>query len=309
MAETAVKKRRKAGLERSGKKKLFYCLLLAWPVAQFLIFYVYVNVNSIMLAFRHYDYGTGKFAGFDLESFKQAFRFFGEPTFKYAIRNSFLAYAVGLFISTPLTFIFAYYMYKKMLFHRTFKVLLFMPSIVPAIVMVLIFKYFAEDAYPEIALKVFKAAEPQGLLANYKTRFATIIFYNVWSGFGIGVIMYVSAMFTINDSVVEAARIDGAGVVREFFHVTFPAIYPTFVTFTVLGVAGLFTGQLGLFSFYGESAEVRNYTVGYYLFREVRRASLGRYPYLASLGIIFTVILAPATFLVRYLLEKFGFKE
>lgn len=48
---------KKLGKLSKGKMKdiLFYCLMLAWPVAQFLVFYIGVNGNSILMAFQNID--------------------------------------------------------------------------------------------------------------------------------------------------------------------------------------------------------------------------------------------------------------
>ena len=283
--------------------------MLAFPIAQFAIFYLFVNINSLILAFRQYDYSVGSFAGFGFENFSRTISmFFSEPSYIYSLRNSLIAFFVGTAIGLPLTLFFSYFIYKKMPFHNLFKVLLFMPSILPAIVLVLLFKYFTERAYPEIIYAVIDV-DVQGLLENISTTFPTIIFYGLWSGFGVSVIMYVSAMYSINESTVEAAQIDGAGPLREFFSITFPGIYPTFVTFMVISVAAIFTNQLNLYSFFGIDAEIQNYTFGYFLFKELRITPMSGYPYLASIGIVLTLISAPITLLCKHLLEKYGYSQ
>ena len=65
---------KKTGVKRIGQRKrndiIFYCLMLAFPVVQFCIFYIGVNFNSILLTFRKYDFVTGQwsFAGFENKS-------------------------------------------------------------------------------------------------------------------------------------------------------------------------------------------------------------------------------------------------
>ena len=117
--------------------------------------------------------------------------------------------------------------------------------------------------------------------------------------------MYLGAMNSISESIVEAAQLDGITPLKEFVYVTLPMIYPTLVTFIVTGVAGIFTNQMNLFTFKGGILSYKDYTYGYYLFYNT---SLGmeKYPAMASMGLIFTLIIAPITFLVRHLLEKYG---
>ena len=148
-----------------------------------------------------------------------------------------------------------------------------------------------------------------GLLTGQKTRFATLVFYNIWIGFGSVILLYSGAMKNINESVIEAGKIDGVGPFKEFIHIVFPSIYPTFVVFFVSGLAGIFTNQLNLFSFYGANAEYSDYTLGYFLYMKTQGATAGEYPYLAAMGILMTLVVVPITFFVNWGLKKIGPKE
>ena len=118
--------------------------------------------------------------------------------------------------------------------------------------------------------------------------------------------MYSNAMSgNISPEMVEAAQLEGVSAIQEFFYITFPLIFPTFSTFTVTGVAGIFTNQFGLFNFYGPAADPSLQTYGYYIYvKTLNASSKAEYPYLASMGVWLTAVAAPITFLVKYLLEK-----
>ena len=174
------------------------------------------------------------------------------------------------------------------------------PSILSAVVMVTMFKYFAEFAIPEL----FHLES--GLLGNADTKLGTIIFYNVWIGFGTQVLMYSGAMNGIDPSVMEAARLDGASPVREFFSIILPLIFPTVQTFLVTGVATAFTNQINLVAFDGLWAKPQNMTIGYYLFGKAEAATNYELPVLATFGVCLTLIAAPLTLLTRWALDKFG---
>ena len=55
-----------------------------------------------------------------------------------------------------------------------------------------------------------------------------ISFISIWRSFGISAIIYVTAIQQVSVSLYEAAQMDGAGMVRQFFHITVPSIRPTF---------------------------------------------------------------------------------
>lgn len=181
-----------------------------------------------------------------------------------------------------------------------FRVFLFLPVIVSSLALVIVYRYFCEIAIPSICDIVFYK-QIEGLLTNYDTQLGAIIVFNVFAGFGIQILMYSSAMSGIPDSVVEAAKIDGITPLREFFSITLPLIYPTVVTFFVVTVAGIFTNQMHVFSFFGDKAEYNVYTVGYFLYRQISDVNTGisEYPYLSAFGLVLTLISVPLTLLVK----------
>lgn len=302
---------KKLGKLSKGKKKdiLFYCLMLAWPVAQFLVFYIGVNGNSILMAFQNIDVENNTIT-WTLDNFKNAFTLMTtSPLLLNALKMSILSYVLILGIGTPLGLLFSYYIYKKHFGSDFFKVLLFLPSIISSIVMVTIYSYFVERAIPTVANSWF-GITMKGLLENTSTRFATIIFYNIWVGFGTSTLMYSNAMAGISPEIVESAHVDGATGFREFWHITLPMVYPTLTTFLITGIAGLFTNQINLFSFYGIGAPSDMQTYGYYLYQQTSMAaSDADYPILSAMGLILTVVTVAITLIARFLLEKFGPSE
>lgn len=299
--------------KRSKSKRgnlIFYICCLAFPVAQFLIFYVGINFNSLLLTFQKVDVTTGTTTYTFFDNLKEALlRLFSEGDLVEAAKQSLLAYVVPLVISTPLALLFSYYIYKKMPMSKLFRVMLFMPSIVSAIVMVVIFKYFAESAIPGFVEAITGGkVHIEGLLENSDTRWGVLMFYNIWIGFGVNCLMYVNSMNNIPPEQVEAAHLDGCIGVREFWHIALPNVYPTLVTFLVVGVAGIFTNQFNIFSFYGTEAPHDAMTYGYWLYRETLATanSPARVPVISAMGVWMTLVAAPLTLLVRWLLEKFG---
>ena len=73
MDQTLSTKPPKRRLKKKQKDMIFYILMLAFPVTQFLIFYVGVNFNSILLAFRKYDVLKGEFSWAGFDNFIQVF--------------------------------------------------------------------------------------------------------------------------------------------------------------------------------------------------------------------------------------------
>lgn len=296
-------------LKGKHKDLIFYILMMAFPVLQFCIFYIGVNGGSILMAFQRIDIANNT-TTWTFDNISGAFKLMtsGDGLMSVA-KMSIISYLLLLCIGTPLGMLFSYYIYKKLPLSGAFRVILFLPSIISAIVMVTIFQFFVERAIPEF-VRVFTGAKISGLMENPDTRFATIIFYNIWVGFGTSVLMYANGMSGISPEMVESAHLDGATGLKEFWHITLPMVYPTLSTFLITGIAGIFTNQINLFSFYGSGAPEKVQTYGYYLYtRTQRAASRAEYPELSAMGLLLTFIVVPLTLLVKWALEKFGPKE
>lgn len=286
-------------------QKIFYTCLLIYPLLQFLIFYVFVNINSILLAFQTFDPTTATFYFSGLNNFKAVFQDLAtDVTMRTATYNSFKLYICSLLIALPLNLIFSFFMYKKIPGHGAFRVVLFLPQIISSLVISLMFRYFVEAGLPSI-LHV-------NLLQNKDTGFNTMIFYCIWASFGTQIIIYTNAFSKINPELVEYGKLEGMNMWQEFFHISLPAIFPTITIFLVAGVAGIFTNQASLFNFYGASARTDLQTLGYIFFVKVLKntdAGFAQYPYASAAGLIFTIVAAPLTLLVKHLLEKYGPRE
>ena len=301
-------------IEQKRRKEIlkltFYLSLIALPMLQYIIFYIYVNINSFILAFQKVDiYGNAEFVGF--ENFKQAIiDLFTEVRFAYIASNSTKIYLATLFVGLPLAYIFSFYIYKKGVFSGMYKTVLYIPQIVSSVVLVAIYKLVVDYGYPAI-MKIITGEMVSGLYTNNDTMFNCILVFTIWSGFGTQVLMYLSAMAGINESVVEAAKLDGIGYFSEMWYITIPMTFTTVSTFLIVSIAGYFNNQMSLFSFGGVHVNQRYQTFGYYLYRELKvyAADRTKWPYLSSLGLIFTMIAVPITFAIRALLNKLGPKQ
>lgn len=302
---------------KSGKRKvllykndlIFYSLMMIVPTLIFLIFWVGVNFNSILLAFQKREVATNTVTWTLFGNFSNVLSdVFTNSEMKYRLWNGFLFWWPGVFISIPLSLFVSYYIYKKFPCSGAFRVILYLPSIISGVVMVTIYQFFVERAIPAYANELFHISM-RGLLENPDTRFVTILVYNVWFGFGGGTLYYSNAMSSIPQEVVESARIDGATGFREFFYITLPLIYPILSVFLFTCFGGIFTGQGGLYTFYGSAAPVDLQTLGYYMFIETLNSSEAQYPYLSAMGLLLTIVITPVTLFTKWALQKFGPSE
>lgn len=297
-------KKRKACRRRRAKEVIFCYAILALPLFQFAVMYIGVNINSFLLAFKTYNIGgdgTATLTWVGLANFKTfVTEMLSNRQMGRRFLNSLLVYAINLGAGTVLAILFSYYVYKKFRGTEFFRVMLLLPSIVSPVVLILIYTYVADRFVPA----VFGVT---GLLAGKSSRtFFWIMVYNVFMGFGTGVLMYSNAMSRIPESLVESAKLDGITPLKEFFKITLPLAYPTIETFLIVGIANLFIDQANLFTFFYVSAPPELQTVGYYLFNQVftEKISMTTFPYASAAGLTLTVITVPIVMIARFFLDK-----
>lgn len=68
----------------------------------------------------------------------------------------------------------------------------------------------------------------------------SIIVVDVWKWLGFHAVIYLAGLQTIPDELYEAARIDGAGAVKRFRHITLPLMMPVILINIILGLSGAF---------------------------------------------------------------------
>ncbi len=304
----------KKRLKRGQKRLIFYVLMVILPSLQYLIFGAYVQLNSVLLSFKSYttdlqNHGyIVEYSGFT--NFKEAWGIF---TSNFAmLENSLILYACNLLIVMSLALIFSYYIAKKFPLSKYYRIMLYAPHIVSSVVLVVLYRYICSNVIPSFT----GGGDPFNIVGErgISMQFNLVLIFCLWCGFGSNVMLFTGSMSGINESIIEAGKIDGCNVIQEFIYITIPSVWPTFVTFVVTGIAGIFTNQMNMYTFFGTKGTNKFDVFGFYLYREAQASGLSlteagvhpTYGVLSALGLIFTAILIPVTFGVRYCLNKFG---
>ena len=299
-----MKKMRKKALDG----KFIFCLcLIVLPILQFLLCYVYVNFNSFVLAFTKYDKISNNTSFVGFENFKTVWNemFVADKiAFGVRFRNSIVAYLFTLIVGMLFAVMFSYYIYKERLLHGVFKIFLFLPHIIPSVVLISTYKYFVESGLVQVCQKL--GINVTSFLTDVDLQFGTVLFFHLFMGFGTQVLMYLGAMNNINPAITEAAQIDGITFFKELWLITAPCIFGTISTFLVVGLTGIFTNELGVYSFYANNADGNIQTLGYFLYRTTRVSATNKaaWPRIATFGLYFTFVVAPISIGIRKLMDK-----
>ena len=173
--------------------------------------------------FSYKGYGTPTWVG--LENF---IRVFAHAT-KYwiAVKNTFV-FAIGkLLVEIPLALVLAYVLSTKLKGRNFFRAVFFMPSMVSVAIIGVIFRYFFTHSGGVVNefIKLFGGA-PVQWFSNGTTAMIVIMIASIWQNFGINMLFFMTGLANISPDLYEAASIDGASNVKQFFRITIPLLGP-----------------------------------------------------------------------------------
>ena len=290
---------------KKRNERIFIILMLALPILNFFVFYVYVNFNSIIMAFK---VPVGDSEVWSLDNFRHMFQEFssGNSELTRALVNTMKYFVTGVLITVPLSYLLCYFLYKQVRGYKVYRVIFYLPSIISASVLVALFRYsLAVDGPVSVLIGElgFGKLPPLFNMSQYATN--TIVFYTVAFGLGANLILFSGAMTNIDKSIIEAAKIDGAGMFREFIHIVIPMTWPTLSTVLIFQFVGIFStsGPILLFT----RGEFDTYTISYWIYDRVKFGATYHYP--SAVGLFFTLIGAPIALCMRWLLTRFYYDD
>ena len=284
----------------------FVALMLVIPVFHFLVFYVYINANSFVLAF------TDSMGNFTLDNFKQIWNEILEPSgmaILPSIGRSIITWGINIFVVFPLNILFSYALFKKVRGASVFRLMFLLPGIIGGVVMSTMYRYLMDGGVSELFYKWGWISEKlyQSGFFYGENSFGTILAYGIWTGLAGNVIVLTGALTRIPDSVLEAAKLDGVGFFREFFQIILPLIWPSISTLLIYQLGSVFLADSGTYLLTGLGNAPAS-TGGYYIFSQVYKitqsGNLSAVHYPAAVGLAVTIITMPFVLSIRNFIEK-----
>lgn len=283
--------------KRTWKQMGFVAALVAVPIAQFLIFYVFINGSSILLAFK--DGVTGDFT---FGNFKSLFRAFANGTnnLTESLFNTLKFFVLGI-ILFPFSLLFSYFLYKKIFLHKYMQVVFFLPSIISISVLVALYKNILNYPVRDLVAKLFHMKSKPLFFTSTTYALKSIMIYMVWLGLANNMVILSGTMTRIPPEILESGKIDGVGFWREFVQLVIPIIWSTLSTLILMMFIGIFTagGPILLFT----QGRYGTYTISYWIYDYT--VVKNNYNFAATAGVFFTLAGLPIIYGVKWLLNKF----
>jgi len=200
-------------------------LFIAPIVILFGIFRVYPSIQTLAYSFFRVELLRGRFTFIGFENF---FDLLSDKIFLKAVVNT-LIYVISIVpISAGLALILAVLFNTHFRLKEFFKAIYFAPMVTSTVAaaMVWLWLYNPQFGLFNVILKLFGLPVQPWLMSSHQAL-PSIIIFSIWKSLGYNLIIYIAGLQAIPDVYYEAARIDGAGSLQQFFKITLPLLTPT----------------------------------------------------------------------------------
>lgn len=210
--------------------------LLVIPIL-FLLIFKYLPMAGNVIAFRKFVPG-GFIFGEEWVGLKYIKMFINDPTFWKVFRNTLTLGALTLLFTFPLPIAFALLLNevtgKK--FKKFVQTASYLPHFLSTVIVAgILLELLASNGAINVIYRFF-TGETISFIQSPQWFRSIYVASEVWQRTGYGAILYLAALTNIDESLYEAAKIDGAGRWKQTLYVTLPGILPTVVTVFILNV-------------------------------------------------------------------------
>lgn len=224
-------------LVKAWNYKWVYLMLL--PVMAYFIVFRYAPMYGITIAFKDYNIFQGIFKS-PWVGFSVFQKIFANKNFWSAIKNTFLLNFAALAVSFPLTIIVSLMLneIRGVKFKKVTQSVLYLPHFISWVVVAgIATNLFAlQEGTINLALQRI-GLEPIPFLSSKGWWVFTYVICNVWKEIGWGTIIYLAALTGVDESLYEAAYLDGASKFQRLIYITIPGIKSVIVTMLILNIS------------------------------------------------------------------------
>jgi len=221
--------------------KVAYALFLIPALAIFMIFMIIPVVQSLYYGFLQWD-GVGKSTFIGFANYKQ---FFNDEVFGTALRNSIYLLLSSVFGIIPIAFLVALALNKKFRLGKLFKSIIFIPAILSAVIVGLIFTFIYNPQFGllnGVLSFIHLDSWIKEWLADPKIAIFSVLLANMWQYVGYVMIILLAGLQNISNELLEAAEIDGASRMRKVFAIIIPLMKESFVVTLIIAITGSLKG-------------------------------------------------------------------
>ena len=149
-----------------------------------------------------------------------------DKDFQQAISNTFVYAIIKVALIVVLSLLFALILNRKIFGRKTFRIMLYLPAVIPVVSVSLLWKLIFTGGEFNVAnyFLSYLGVAPVNFFGNGTSAMGTLIFVGVWSGLGPTMLILLAAIQGVNQELIEAAQLDGANGFQRLMHIIIPSI-------------------------------------------------------------------------------------
>ncbi|MCK9478698.1 MAG: ABC transporter permease subunit [Firmicutes bacterium] len=219
-------------------EKSLYIMII--PVLLYYIIFCYIPMGGAIISFKHFSPAQGLWNS-PWVGFQWFEEFFRSPYFARTFTNTLRISLATILFGFPAPILFALLINELhgTKFKRIVQTLSYMPHFVSLVVTCgMVIEFTRYNGVITQVLGIF--GFPQKTMLQEPNLFMPVyVISGIWQEVGWGSIIYLSALVGIDQQLYEAARIDGAGRIRQTINITLPCLLPTIIIMLILRIGGL----------------------------------------------------------------------
>ena len=292
--------------DRIWRDRWLYVMII--PFMVWYVFMYYLPLYGIVIAFKDYKplLGIAKSPWVGLKHFKDFL--YHNPFMWRLIRNTLLINVYSILFTFPLPIILAILFdelrSKK---YKTFaQTISYMPHFISTVVVAGIVVTMLSPSAGIVNQIIEKLGFEKIYFLTKPQFFRTIyITMGAWTGVGFSSIIYTSAISSVDETLYEAATIDGATRFQKILHITLPSIIPTIAIMLITRIGGLLSvGSETIILLYQpityETADV----ISTYTYREGLTSTVPQYSSAAAIGLLNSVVSVMLVMFANFVSKK-----
>ena len=264
------------------------------PAFVVIAIYCYAPLFGYVIAFQDYMPGSS-FFGRNIKwvGFKHFVDFYNGPFFKRLMVNtiwlSFLNLVWGFWV--PIVFALLLNEVNIMGYKKFIQTASYLPYFISMVVMCGMLISFINPNGLINKMIVALGGEAKAW-RNLPDVFPEIyVLSNIWKGFGFNSILYISVITSIDTSMYESARLDGANRFQQAIHITIPSIVPTIAIMLIMAVGSLLNANTDfILLMYVPATYSKADVIGTYIYRQLTESAGKSFSFTTAVGLIQSVI-------------------
>ncbi|MEI6438359.1 MAG: sugar ABC transporter permease [Candidatus Omnitrophota bacterium] len=218
-------------------------LFIAPAVTIFSVFYIYPFIELLRLSLLQWP-GIGPQIFVGLQNFRELI---DDKVWWDSMGHAGYITLIALTFQNALAFALALACDREIRLKRFYRLVFFIPPVLSEVVVGMIWNWTLNGGTQDgrqigfLNYCLVQSGLPNlvhGWLSDPKTVLPCIAIVHAWKGFGWGFILLLAGLQTIDRQLYEAARVDGAGSWRTFWHVTLPMMLPVITVVVILTILG-----------------------------------------------------------------------